>query len=158
MTDTTVRALIAFLPLLLAGWAAWALSADHDRPKGRHRAGDRPLKPFLIELRGQRLDSWAQIEQTGTPSSTQTNPRRVTASHPRQQVTERVRALEARAADRDATIELRLLPNATIEVVPRWVRRFEQQQQAARRAALEAAAAGLPDTGYTYPGAHALAS
>lgn len=35
-----------------------------------------------------------------------------------------------------------------------WER--EQERQEARRAALAAVAAGRPDPGYTYPGAHAL--
>ncbi|WP_329565377.1 hypothetical protein [Kitasatospora sp. NBC_01266] len=44
---------------------------------------------------------------------------------------------------------------SSLPVVPLWLVNWEEQQrQAERRRALEAAAIGRPDTGYTYPGAH----
>ncbi|MFD7593321.1 hypothetical protein ACFV6D_09855 [Kitasatospora sp. NPDC059812] len=62
---------------------------------------------------------------------------------------------EAQEAPEDPSPEL---PRpGTVRVVPLWVAvLLEDQRQTARRRALEAASAGLPDTGYTYQGAQAL--
>ncbi|GLW53992.1 hypothetical protein [Kitasatospora phosalacinea] len=170
MYDTTAWASLAFIPLLLAGLAAWILSGATDLPTGRHRAGDRPLDPYVIELVGQRRARWDSDERAVPTSATPPPPRPATFitepkstrsaedDHTRRAVAARVDRLEGRAVGvpDTPTMELRLLPCATTRVVPRWVARFEAQQQAQRRRALEAAATGRPDTGYTYPGAHTL--
>ncbi|MFD8594520.1 hypothetical protein ACFV1L_05925 [Kitasatospora sp. NPDC059646] len=151
MTEITKwAAALAVPPILLAGAAAWFIAGDPGKPKGRHRAGDHPAEPVQVEVRGLRRAPWDECDRVPIsarrPVARQEFARSRPADddHSRQATELHVSIREARALSPD-TLELRLLPTATPQVVCPWVVRFEEQQSAAaRQAALAAAGAGSP--------------
>ncbi|WAL73142.1 hypothetical protein OU787_17480 [Kitasatospora sp. YST-16] len=190
MTNFSAWAIVWVFCLAVAFAVAWVLSGDE--PTGRHRAGDRPIEPYVIELRGQRRAGWAQIDHEAQPAPTTPAVRPATPNRPpvparalalkikpgtklrkpptdysRATVTRRTDELEMRVRQVRAQQTRRTVAQtagspledprpAAGRVVPLYVLRWEAEQQDARRKALEAASAGLPDTGYSYPGAQTL--
>ncbi|MFJ5883441.1 hypothetical protein [Kitasatospora cineracea] len=193
MTNLTAWAIAWVFCLALAFAAAWVISGTTDLPTGRHRAGDRPIEPYVIELRGQRRAGWSQInhEAQTAPTTPAVRPaipnrppvparalalkikpgtklRKPPTDYGRAALTRRTDELEMRVRQVRAQQTRRAVAQtagrpledprpAAGRVVPLYVLRWEAEQQEARRKALEAASAGHPDTGYTYPGAHTLA-
>jgi hypothetical protein len=162
MTHFSAWAFAWAICLILASALAWAITSAPERPST-------PAAPVPMELVGQRRASW-DLPEVRKPNSLplcsgirQPIPAHVlarTIMPAWEPVREPVITHTRQAADR-AAIEreqrTRELPRpATYRVVPLWVACWEEQQQAERRRALEAASAGLPDPGYTYPGAHSL--
>ncbi|WP_043174726.1 hypothetical protein [Streptomyces sp. NRRL B-24484] len=154
--------------LVLAFAVALFLSSGTDAPTGRHRAG--APRPIRVELDGLRAPSYSRRERVPFPVATPgpvpaparlPEPERTPPVSPTlQEVTADAIEREQRA-HRAPKLDPAVLPRpATVRVVPLWVRRWEAdaeaQRQAARLAALWAIAEGLPDPGYSYPGAHRL--
>ena len=173
MTHFTAWALAWVACPVFAAWVlAWALSGPSGSPA--------PAVPIRLELAGQRRAPWDRegrpqvrephtlplcsgiqqpipfriVSRTLPPSIPGEEPLLIHGQAHRVVVMVRDELPEEPPV---ATPEELPVP-ATIRVVPLWVARWEDQQKAVRLRALQAAALGEPDPGYTYPGAHSLAS
>lgn len=146
--------------LTLAALLAWAITSEPAEPYGRHRSGNR--QSIRLDLAGQRRAGWDRNEPKpvrplnslplcsgiGQPIPAHLLARTIIPKPP----VVHGRAHLVRVQEAPA------LPVAVaVRVVPLWERQ-EEQRRTARRQALEAIAAGLPDPGYTFPGAHVLAA
>ncbi|WP_344014781.1 hypothetical protein [Kitasatospora atroaurantiaca] len=163
MTDLTAWACAWVLCLLFAGLLAWVISGATDEPTGRHRAGDRDIRPILVELAGQRRPSWdrdesAPVRPLNTLPMCSALQRPIPVHLLRRTIVPKppiLRGHAVRVKVQEAPY-VEMPPPATVRVVPLWVARHEEQQQAIRRRALNIPA-NQPDPGYTYPGAQVLA-
>ena len=140
--------------LTLAAILAWVITSEPERPQGRHSADSR--ESIRLELAGQRRAAWDRDEpKPARPANTLPQCSRFGQSIPAHLLARTIIPKAPVVRGRAHLVWVLPVP-VTVRVVPLWVARWEDQQQAARRRAVEAASAGQPDPGYTYPGAHSL--